>query len=103
MLGSLDESGYLTVDTNAIAETLGCTIYRVGRVLNTVQHFDPPGIFARNLSECLALQVKDRDHYDPAMQKLINNLNLLAERKFDLLKRFKLIRLDCSSSSIYNI
>ena len=87
MLGSLDESGYLTVDTNAIADTLGCTIYRVGRVLNTVQHFDPPGIFARNLSECLALQVKDRDHYDPAMQKLINNLDLLAKRKFDLLKR----------------
>ena len=87
MLDALDESGYLTLDTNAIAETLGCTIYRVKRVLNTVQNFDPPGIFARNLSECLALQVKDRGLYDPAMQELINNLNLLAKRKFNFLKR----------------
>jgi len=86
MLDSLDGSGYLTADINAIAETLGCSIYRVKRILNTVQHFDPPGIFARNLSECLALQIKDRDRYDSAMQKLINNLDLLAKRKFDLLK-----------------
>ena len=87
MLDSLDESGYLTADINAIAEKLGCSMHRVKKILDTVQNFDPPGIFARNLSECLALQVKDRDRYDPAMQEFINNLDLLAKRKFGLLKR----------------
>lgn len=47
-------------------------------VLQVMQGFEPTGVFARSLAECLALQLKDVDRYDPAMQALIENLDLLA-------------------------
>jgi len=46
-------------------------------VLDKMQRLDPPGIFARDLSECLALQLREKDRLDPAMQTLVENLNLL--------------------------
>ena len=76
----VDEAGYLAGDLSAVAAHLGCPVERVGATLKILQRFDPPGIFARNLAECLALQLIDRDRFDPAMQKLIENLPLLANR-----------------------
>lgn len=87
LLECLDEAGYLTGGLAEAAETLGCEPSRVEQILARMQQFDPPGIFARNLSECLALQLKDRDRYDPAMQALVENLDLLAKRDFKLLRR----------------
>ena len=59
----------------------------VERVLAIVQSFDPAGIAARNLAECLALQAKDADRYDPAMARLIDNLDYLAKGNLAALKR----------------
>ena len=87
MADLLDEAGYLHTDLNDIAETLGCDLNTVERILARLQQLDPPGIFARNLSECLALQLKDRDRYDPAMQALVENLDLLGKREFKALRR----------------
>ena len=87
LLDFLDEAGYLTGDIAEMAETLGCKPSRVEQTLDRVQQFDPPGIFARTLSECLALQLKDRDRYDPAMQALVENLELLGKRDFKQLRR----------------
>ena len=87
MTDLIDESGHLLVDLAEVAENLGCDIAAVERVLLRVQQCDPPGIFARNLSECLALQLKDKDRYDPAMQALIENLELLGKREFKALRK----------------
>jgi RNA polymerase sigma-54 factor len=55
-------------------------VARVEATLTKLQRFDPPGIFARDLAECLTLQLKDRNRFDPAMQALLANLPLLAGR-----------------------
>jgi RNA polymerase sigma-54 factor len=80
LLDQLDEAGYLTGDLADIAERLKCPSERVTSVLERVQRLDPPGVFARSLAECLAIQLRDRDRLDPAMQALIANLELLAKR-----------------------
>jgi RNA polymerase sigma-54 factor len=76
----LDESGYLRAGLDGVAQLLGCGIGRVEAVFARLQQFDPPGVFARDLPECLALQLKDRNRLDPAMQGLLDNLPLLAAR-----------------------
>lgn len=83
----LDEAGYVVGELTAIADRLGCPPSRVEATLYRLQQFDPPGIFARNLAECLALQLKDRNRLDPAMQKLLEHLDLLAQGERDRLMR----------------
>ena len=55
--------------------------------LSKVQQLEPVGVGARNLSECLALQLRDKDRFDPAMAALVDNLDLLARRDFGKLRR----------------
>ncbi len=66
---------------------LGCEPARVEAVLARLQQFDPAGVFARSLPECLALQLRDRNRLDPAMQALLDNLPLLAARNIPALLR----------------
>jgi len=80
LIDLLDDAGYLQGDLTEIAERLDCDVERVEATLALMQRFDPPGIFARNLAECLALQLKDRNRFDPAMEALLSNLPLLASR-----------------------
>jgi len=80
LIEMLDEAGWISGDLGEVATILGCPLERVEAVLETVQGFDPPGIFARNLRECLALQLRDRNRLDPAMQALLDNLEMLARR-----------------------
>ena len=87
LIDMVDETGYLTGALDAVAEKLGCSLADVEAVLTILQTLDPPGICARNLTECLALQLKERDRFDPAMQKLVENLPLLAKRDLAALRR----------------
>jgi RNA polymerase sigma-54 factor len=87
LLELLDEAGYVHTGLNGVAQLLGCEIGRVEAVLAKLQQFDPPGVFARNLPECLALQLRDRNRLDPAMQTLLDNLPLLAVRNIAALIR----------------
>ena len=80
LISMLDESGYLTGSLDEVAERLDCPLERVEAVLAILQRFDPVGLFARSLSECLALQLADRNRLDPAMQALLDHLPLLAKR-----------------------
>lgn len=80
LIESLDQSGWIVTPLPDVAQTLGCSEKRVERVLQALQSFDPPGIFARGLKECLALQLQDRNRYDPAMAALLDNLDLLAKQ-----------------------
>jgi RNA polymerase sigma-54 factor len=83
----VDEAGYFTGDISAIADNLGAPLADVEAVLAAVHTFDPPGVCARNLSECLALQLKERDRFDPAMQALVAHLELVAKRDFAGLRK----------------
>jgi RNA polymerase sigma-54 factor len=83
----VDEAGYLSADLAAVAEKLGTSVAEVENVLRILQGFDPTGVCARDLAECLALQLKEHNRYDPAMQALITRLDLLARRDFAALKR----------------
>ena len=82
----VNEAGYLTGDISDIARTLGTSREHVARVLETLKTFDPVGVFAADLQECLALQLSERNRLDPAMATLIANLNLVARRDFAALK-----------------
>src|SRR5262245_1516103 len=87
LIEQLDEAGYWIGDPEPIAERLGCPPAKVDATLVRLQQFEPPGIFARNLAECLALQLKDRDRLDPAMQQLLQHLDLLAQGERERLMR----------------
>ncbi len=87
LIDLVDEAGYINGDLEAAAEKLGTGIEDIERVLATLQSFDPPGICARNLAECLTLQLKEHNRFDPAMAALIARLDLLAKRDFAALKK----------------
>jgi RNA polymerase sigma-54 factor len=87
LIDQIDEAGYLTASTHEIAHRLGVEAGQVERVLEVVQTFDPTGVGARDLAECIALQAKEADRFDPAMAKLIGNLDLLARGEIARLKR----------------
>jgi len=83
----VDETGYLTVSVEDIARSSGERPETVERALALVQDLDPPGVGARSLAECLALQARAADRYDPAMARLIDNLELLSRGRMQELKR----------------
>ncbi|MGW8278444.1 RNA polymerase factor sigma-54 [Sphingomonas aurantiaca] len=87
LIDQIDEAGYLTASLLDVANRLGVPLVRVERVLATIQTFDPTGVGARDLGECLALQAKEADRYDPCMARLIDNLDLLARGELTRLKR----------------
>jgi RNA polymerase sigma-54 factor len=80
LIDLVDDAGYLPADLGDAGDKLGASASEVAAVLAVLQTFDPPGICARNLSECLAIQLRERDRYDPAMQALVEHLELLAKR-----------------------
>ena len=80
LIDMLDENGYVVGSLDELADRLGCEIEDIEPVLERLQTLDPPGLFARDLKECLALQLKDKGHFDPAMEAFVENLDLLAAR-----------------------
>ena len=87
LIDALDEAGYLTGALEDIAERLGAPLLHVEQVLKRLQDLEPTGVFARSLAECLALQLIERDRFDPAMRALIENLPALAKRDLPALRR----------------
>ena len=84
----LDESGYLQPGFEAIVQDLGVDEAMLSRVRRTLQsQAHPAGLFARSLSECLALQLERRDRLDPVMRAVLDNLDLLSRRDFAALRR----------------
>src|SRR3984885_11520202 len=87
LIDALDEVGYFVGSIAEIADRLGGAADRVEHVLVRLQTLEPTGVFARSPAECLALQLKERDRFDPAIQAFIENLPALARRDFPLLRR----------------
>ncbi|MEL6238332.1 MAG: RNA polymerase factor sigma-54 [Pseudomonadota bacterium] len=87
LVGLLDEAGYLALDLREVSLDLGVSLAEVESALVAVQSLDPSGVGARSLSECLAIQAKEADRYDPCMERLIDNLDLVAQGEVARLKR----------------
>ncbi|MEE4289126.1 MAG: RNA polymerase factor sigma-54 [Erythrobacter sp.] len=87
IIGLLDDAGYLPFDLREIAADLGVPLDEASRALEVVQSLDPTGVGARNLAECLAIQAREADRYDPCMRALIDNLELVARGEVARLKR----------------
>ena len=87
LIDRLDESGYLRETPEESAKSLGCSVDRVEKLLETLRQFDPTGIFAHDLPDCLGLQLAEENRFDPAMQALLDNLNLLADADFKKLQK----------------
>jgi len=87
LIDEIDEAGYLHADLDAIAERLGAPLSAVEEVLAVIQAFEPTGIGARDLRECLAIQLAERNRLDPAMEALLAHLDLVARRDMAALRR----------------
>ncbi len=87
IIGLLDEAGYLTMPLDEVADDLGVEITAAETALALVQSLDPSGVGARNLAECIAIQAREADRYDPCMATLIDNLELVARGEVERLKR----------------
>ena len=92
LIDHVDENGYLRASLTELADNLGVTETRVMSLVTQLQTFEPTGVFARSLQECLALQLRDADALDVTMQALLDNLELLA--KHDLTKLMRLCDVD---------
>jgi RNA polymerase sigma-54 factor len=80
LIDSVDEAGYLRAELAELASQLGVATEAVEAVLKAVQGFEPTGVAARTLAECLALQLREKQRLDPAMQALLDHLDLVARR-----------------------
>ena len=87
LIDLLDDAGYINGELEPIAERLGCDVARVEAALDRLQRLEPTGVFARDLKECLALQLREIDHLDPVMATMLDNLDLLAGHEMAELKR----------------
>ncbi|CAN1722870.1 RNA polymerase sigma-54 factor 2 [Hyphomicrobium sp. 1Nfss2.1] len=95
LVDMVDEAGYLPgADLASIAEKLGAPLELVEKVLASLQTLDPPGVCARSLAECLALQLKEQNRFDPIVAKLLDNLHILASHNLAALRKAVGVEMD---------
>ena len=87
IIDSIDDAGYLADSPAEIALRLGAPVERVEKLLSVIQTFEPAGVGARNLAECLSIQLREKDRLDPAMQALVSRLDLVAKRDYAGLRK----------------
>ncbi len=81
LIALLEPTGRLAVEPSAIADALGLPTAKVEAVRERMMRFEPTGMFARDLRECLAVQLAEKNRLDPAMAALLDNLELLGKRE----------------------
>jgi len=87
LIDMVDDAGYLTGDLSELAIKLGTSDAAIEDVLARMQAFEPTGVFARGLAECLALQLKEQNRFDPVIATLLDNLDLLASHNLAALRK----------------
>ncbi len=87
LIAEVDEAGYMRTDIDELAQRLGSHRDVISRTLTLLKTFEPTGVFARDLTECLALQLSEKNRLDPAMAALLENLDLVARRDLAALRR----------------
>ena len=92
IVGSLDDSGYLTCPLKEVADTFGVTEERAEAVLKIIQTFEPPGVGARNLKECLLIQLAARDLLDTIAARIVeSHFEEFKQKKYlDITKKLKI-------------
>ena len=88
----VDDAGYLKGDLAELADKLGTSEAIIEGLLARLQTFEPTGVFARGLAECLALQLKEQNRFDPVIAVLLDNLELLASHNLSALR--KVVKVD---------
>lgn len=71
LIGNIDDEGYLKADLGEMAQKLGVSLFQVEEALASIQELDPPGVGARNLKECLKIQIEP---FDPREKALLETL-----------------------------
>jgi RNA polymerase sigma-54 factor len=87
LIGMVNDAGYLVADMAQVTEALGCEMEDIEAVLGVLRTFEPTGVFAKDLGDCLKMQLRERDHLDPAMAILLDNLQLVAKRDYNQLRQ----------------
>ena len=83
LIGNIDDNGYLTIGLDGISRDLNIKRDKIEEILSLIQSFDPPGVGARNLEECLLIQAKYLDIDDVKIEKIIkNHLQDLAQKSY---------------------
>lgn len=103
LIDRLDEAGYLRENTEVLAQQLGCPKDRIDALLARMKKFDPAGVFARDLADCLSIQLAERDRLDPAMQKCVANLQKVADGDMKGLARICGVGIDDVADMIHEI
>lgn len=91
LIDAINDAGYLdaelAADLDGLAQRLGMPVKQIETALSLVQTLDPPGVGARDLAECLAIQLREKNRFDPAMAAMVARLDLVAKRDFPSLRR----------------
>ncbi len=87
LLAMVEPSGRLSLDAAGLAAKLGCEVEVVERVRRAMQRFEPTGMFCADLRECLMVQLQEAGRFDPYMERLLDNLPLLARRDMAALRQ----------------
>ncbi|MCI4660542.1 MAG: RNA polymerase factor sigma-54 [Neomegalonema sp.] len=103
LIEHIDEAGYLRANLAEIAERLGAKPAAMEQAVALVHRLEPTGIGARSLGECLALQLAERNRFDPAMQVLVDNLAMLAGREYAKLSKLCGVDMDDLREMIHEI
>jgi len=104
IIGNLDEDGYLRAELEEIAQRCGATAEEVTRVLELVQGFDPPGVAARSIQECLLLQLKRDPLPDPVSVEIIETyFDDLSRRRYQDIARAMKLPVDRIMESVEEI
>ena len=103
LIGLVDEAGYLREAPEEIAQRLGVAVARVQSVLVELRSFEPTGVFARDLRDCLALQLEERGELTEAMEALLANLGKLAKHDMSALGKICGVDNDALSAMILRL
>lgn len=87
LIDQIDDAGYLSGSVDDVADRLDADAVEVERVLGMIHRFEPVGVGARSLRECLSVQAREADRFDPAMAALLANLETLARGDMATLRR----------------
>ncbi len=82
LIDSINSYGFLDEDVASISQRFNIPIDMVAGLLATLQTFDPPGVFAKNLADCFAIQLKEQGMFSKNMESLLTNLDLLTQMPF---------------------
>ena len=87
LIDLVDDNGYIKEDMGLLADRLGCDVAEINDVLQLLQRFDPPGVCARDVAECISIQLREKNRFDPAMELLVANIDRLAKGEYDTLRK----------------